>query len=318
MKKKSKQSSAKMTTQKIKIVATNAAAERGPKYPVHQLVLNHDGVEGDVHAGTVRPVSMFNLAEAERFYNITGASELEHGQFAENILFESESEIDVKPFDIFRKGDIEIQVTQKGKPFHDQFREPGNYVMPREGIFCRVLNGGILKAGDEMIFEPKVFKAKVITLSDRASRGVYEDKSGPEVSGILEKYFDKINWRIEIENIVIRDHEGQLSKLIPELLKQKTDLIITTGGTGIGLRDITPEVMQKFIKKEIPGIMEMIRWKYGVEKPAALISRALAGVHDKTLLFALPGSVRAVNEYMTEILKHLEHLVYMIEGIDRH
>ena len=99
---------------------------------------------------------------------------------------------------------------------------------------------------------------------------------------------------------------------------QGVDIIITTGGTGIGPRDITPEVMQKFIKKEIPGIMEMIRWKYGVEKPAALISRAMAGVNHKTMLFALPGSVRAVNEYMTEILKHLEHLIYMIEGVDRH
>jgi molybdenum cofactor synthesis domain-containing protein len=304
--------------QKVKIIAVNAANERGPKYPVDQIVLTLDGIEGDVHAGTVRPVSMFNMAEAERFYNITGASKLEYGQFAENILFETEGEIDVKPFDIFRKDEVAIQVTQKGKPFHDRFREPGNYVMPREGIFCRVLSGGILKAGDELIFEPKVFQAKVITLSDRASRGIYEDKSGPAVSGILENYFKKLNWRAEIENIVIPDDEAQLRSLISELLENKTDLIITTGGTGIGPRDITPDVMQQFIKKEIPGIMEMIRWKYGIEKPAALISRALAGVHNKTLLFALPGSVRAVNEYMTEITKHLEHLFYMAEGIDRH
>lgn len=304
--------------QKIRIYAVNAAKERGPKFPVDQLVLNQDGIEGDVHAGSIRPVSMFNMAEAERFYAITGAAKLKHGQFAENILFESEDEIEVRPFDVFRKADVKIQVTQKGKPFHDQFQEPGNYVMPREGIFCRVLNGGILQAGDEMIFEPKVFNVKVITLSDRASRGVYEDKSGPAVSGILENYFNKLGWRADIKNIVIPDDEAELTQHLSELLKNKTDLIITTGGTGIGPRDITPDVMQQFIKKEIPGIMEMIRWKYGVEKPAALISRALAGVNNKSLLFALPGSVRSVHEYMAEITKHLEHLFYMAEGIDRH
>lgn len=302
----------------IKIIATNAASERGPKYPVDKLVLNQDGIEDDVHAGTVRPVSMFNKDEAERFYKITGASKLEPGQFAENILFESNDDLDIRPLDLFKKDEAVLQVTQKGKPFHDRFREPGNYVMPREGIFCRVLSGGILKAGDEMAFEPKVFTVKVITLSDRASRGIYEDKSGPAITGILEKYFEKLNWRLETENIVIPDNEKQLDETLHTFVGRGADIIITTGGTGIGPRDITPEVMQKFIKKEIPGIMEMIRWKYGVEKPAALISRAMAGVNNKTLLFALPGSVRAVNEYMAEILKHLEHLIYMIEGIDRH
>lgn len=302
----------------IKIIAVNAAAERGPKFPVDELDLMQDGIEGDVHAGTSRPVSMFNMAEAERFYQITGAHKLERGRFAENILFESDDEIAVRPFDRFEKDEVVLQVTQKGKPFHDRFREPGNYVMPREGIFCRVLSGRKLKAGETMTFQPKVFKARIITLSDRASRGIYQDKSGPAITGMLEKYFRKLDWRLETENIIIPDNEKQLEETLHNFLTQGVDIIITTGGTGIGPRDITPEVMQKFIEKEIPGIMEMIRWKYGVEKPAALTSRALAGVNNKTLLFALPGSVRAVNEYMTEILKHLEHLFYMIEGVDRH
>jgi molybdenum cofactor synthesis domain-containing protein len=95
-------------------------------------------------------------------------------------------------------------------------------------------------------------------------------------------------------------------------------MIITTGGTGIGPRDITPEVVKEFIKKEIPGIIEMIRWKFGLEKPAALVSRAMAGVSGKTLMFALPGSVKAVNEYMSELKKHFEHLVYMVEAVELH
>jgi len=304
-------------TQKIKILATNAAAERGRKFPVNELLIDQDGIVGDVHAGTVRPISLFDMAQAQRFYKITGAAELDYGQFAENILFETSDALDVKIFDRFVKGDVNLEVTQKGKPFHDEFREPGNYVMPREGIFCRVINGGVLKPGDEIEFIPKVFRAKIITLSDRASRGVYEDKSGPTVTEILEKHFQKLNWRLETQNIIIPDSEEQLRENLESSLIN-SDIIITTGGTGIGPRDITPDVMKPFIKKEIPGIMEMIRWKYGVEKPAALISRALAGVNGKTLLFALPGSVRAVGEYMAEINKHLEHLIYMIGGVERH
>lgn len=304
-------------TQKIKILATNAAAERGRKFPVKELLLDQDGIVGDVHAETVRPVSMFDAAQAERFYKITGAAALDHGQFAENILFETSDILDIKIFDRIVKDEVILEVIQKGKPFHDEFREPGNYVMPREGIFCRVLKGGVLKAGDELDYIPKVFKAQIITLSDRASRGIYEDKSGPAVTGILEKHFQKLNWRLETENAIIPDSEEKLREILESSLKN-SDIIITTGGTGIGPRDITPDVMKPLIKKEIPGIMEMIRWKYGIEKPAALISRALAGVNDKTLLFALPGSVRAVGEYMTEINKHLEHLIYMIEGVERH
>ncbi|MCF8365452.1 MAG: hypothetical protein K9H16_06705 [Bacteroidales bacterium] len=304
-------------TQKIKIIATNAAGERGSKFPVKELLLDQDGIVGDVHAGTIRPVSMFDEAQAERFSKITGAVKPDHGEFAENILFKTSEILDIKTFDRFVKGDVILEVTQKGKPFHDEFREPGNYVMPREGIFCRVLNGGILKAGNEMEYLPKIFRAKIITLSDRASRGVYEDKSGPALTQILEKHFQKINWRLETENIILPDSEEKLREILESALKS-SDIIITTGGTGIGPRDITPEVMKPFIHKEIPGIIEMIRWKYGVEKPGALISRALAGVNGKTLLFALPGSVRAVGEYMTEINKHLEHLIYMIEGVERH
>ncbi|MFP4469475.1 MAG: molybdenum cofactor synthesis domain-containing protein [Bacteroidales bacterium] len=304
--------------QSIKILSVNAAPERGRKFPVEQLELNLDGIRGDAHAGTIRQVSLFDKAEAERFYRITGADELEPGQFAENILFETEPELEVKIFDRFVKDEVVLEVTEIGKPFHDKFREPGNYVMPRAGIFCRVTGGGILRAGDKMQYIPKVFSAEIITLSDRASRGVYEDKSGPAVAQWLEKQFQKLGWRLNIHHTIIPDDEQKLHEVLQTSIAQKADLIITTGGTGIGPRDITPEVMKDYIQKEIPGIMEMIRWKYGLEKPAALVSRALAGVTGKTLLFALPGSVKAVNEYMAEINKHLEHLVYMLGAVEKH
>jgi len=303
---------------KIEILSVNASQERGRKFPIEKLILTENGVEGDAHKGAIRQVSLFNIAHAELFSEITGAKPMEYGQFAENISFKTDDELAVKIFDRFVKDDVILEVTQQGKPFHDKFREPGNYVMPREGIFCRVKQGGVLLAGDEMEYIPKVFKARIITLSDRASKGIYEDLSGPAVTAELTGQFKKIGWRLQTENIVIPDDENQLRNLLKESLDNGFDIIITTGGTGIGPRDITPEVMKEFLQKEIPGIMEMIRWKYGLEKPAALVSRAVAGVSGKTLMFALPGSVKAVNEYMSELKKHFEHLVYMVEAVELH
>ncbi|MBN2806642.1 MAG: hypothetical protein JXR22_08275, partial [Prolixibacteraceae bacterium] len=92
----------------------------------------------------------------------------------------------------------------------------------------------------------------------------------------------------------------------------------TTGGTGIGERDITPEVVKAAIDKEIPGIMEHIRTKYGGQKPSALLSRGVAGVIGKMLVFTLPGSPGAIKDYCSEIFRVLDHAYLMLHGIDGH
>ena len=109
--------------------------------------------------------------------------------------------------------------------------------------------------------------------------------------------------------------------MLKELLvsaRNTCNLIITTGGTGIGPRDITIETVQPLLEKEIPGIMEFIRIKYGTLKPNALLSRGVAGLMGKSLIYTLPGSVRAVEEYMNEIVKTLKHTFYMQYGVDKH
>ena len=95
-------------------------------------------------------------------------------------------------------------------------------------------------------------------------------------------------------------------------------MIFTTGGTGVGPRDITPDVVTELCDKFIPGIMDHIRLKFGADKPNALLSRSVAGVAGSTLIYTLPGSVRAVQEYMQEILKTLEHLILTLHGLDDH
>jgi len=96
------------------------------------------------------------------------------------------------------------------------------------------------------------------------------------------------------------------------------NVVFTTGGTGVGPRDITPETAARVCDKLIPGIMESIRVRFGAEKPNALLSRGIAGIAGETQIYTLPGRVRAVEEYMGEILKTLEHILFMIQGLDVH
>lgn len=160
-------------------------------------------------------------------------------------------------------------------------------------------------------------KILIITLSDRASSGEYLDKSGPRIKELTEEYFIKLGWVHEFKSCVMPDNPHMLNRRLEDA-KYEFDIIFTTGGTGIGPRDITPEVVKPLLDKEIPGVMEMIRIKYGSEMPNALLSRGVAGVMGNSLVYTLPGSLKAVDEYMKEIFKTLEHAVYMQRGIDVH
>ncbi|MFO7574518.1 MAG: molybdopterin-binding protein [Bacteroidales bacterium] len=164
---------------------------------------------------------------------------------------------------------------------------------------------------------PDIYRTMVITLSDRASSGEYEDLSGPAIAERVSGQMEMTGWKSHVEIKIIPDDSNMLSQLIIESAGS-FNLIITTGGTGIGPRDITVDTLKPMLKFEIPGIMEMIRVKYGKEKPNALLSRGIAGVVGNALIFTLPGSVRAVGEYLDVILPLLEHTVYMQYGIDIH
>ncbi len=304
---------------KIKVLSVSLSKDRSRKYPANEIELLENGVSGDVHRGSGnRQVSIIDVSHIETFRKLTEARETEAGEFAENIRVSGLENETIIPFDRFKIGEAELEVTQIGKPFHAQFAELGHYVMPRVGIFCRVIKKGIIKAGDEMQYIPKTYKALIITLSDRASRGIYRDKSGPVIFMQLTGFFEKYNLPFDIETEIIPDDEKKLKELISNATKEKYDVIITTGGTGIGKRDITVETVQPMLDKEIPGIMEHIRIKYGSIKPNALLSRGVAGTIADSLVYTLPGSVKAVSEYMTEITKTLYHLFFMLRGVDVH
>ena len=305
----------------IRVVSVNISQRKGTvKDAVASIELDGTGVKGDAHAGKWhRQVSLLGT-ESFRKFEKQAKRPLRYGEFAENITTEGILLYETHPFDRFVIGDALLEVTQIGKKCHGDrcaiYREVGNCVMPKEGIFCRVLKPGTVKAGDTLQYVPRVFRARVITLSDRASSGEYEDRSGPLVTRLLEEFFNSTGWKVQVENVVIPDEKAVLEQEI--LRAADSDILITTGGTGIGPRDITVDVVKPMLDKEIPGIMELIRTKYGAEKPNALISRGVAGVIGNTLVYTLPGSVRAVEEYMAEITGTIRHSIFMMNGLDQH
>ncbi len=308
---------------KIKILSVNISEKKGTiKKPISSINLTNVGVEGDAHSGPWNRMLSLLAAESINKFAKEANRNIEFGEFAENISTEGMLLHKSKPLDKFYNDNVELEVTQIGKKCHGTncqiFQEIGNCVMPKEGIFARVLKQGEVKEGDEFVYEPRVIKTKIITLSDRAFEGIYKDKSGKIIEQRVKDFWDNNGRLSEINYTLIPDNEEKLKAAINEAVNSNFDFIFTTGGTGIGPKDITPDVVKPMFDKEIPGIMDLIRMKYGAEKPAALISRSVAGLIGKSLVYCLPGSTKAVNEYMDEILKTVEHSLYMIHQLDLH
>ncbi len=312
-----------MSNQTIIVKSVNISQEKGTiKTPADKIELNENGIIGDAHAGQWhRQISLLSQEHIDKFIAETDRP-TKPGEFAENITLSGLDFSQIAPLDRFIIGNTEIEVTQIGKKCHGHgcaiYTEVGNCIMPKEGLFAQVIKPGTIKPGDKANYLPRTLTFKIITLSDRAVAGVYEDKSGPKVQSILEEHFAQSRWHINYSPTLIPDDQNLLLQELTKAKDSCVDIVITTGGTGIGPRDITPETVTAMSDKLIPGIMDHIRIKYGAKIPGALLSRSVAAVAGKTLIFALPGSVKAVQEYMAEIVKVLEHLLFTINDIDRH
>jgi molybdopterin adenylyltransferase len=308
---------------KTEILSVNISEEKGTdKQPQSEIQINSLGIVGDAHAGSWhRQVSILGQSSIDEFMQRENIK-VKPGDFGENITIGGIDLKNVAILDRFRIGSVGLEVTQIGKECHGDgctiYKQVGQCVMPKEGLFTRVLSDGRIKPGDDVEYIPKTLSLKIITLSDRASRGEYEDKSGPKTREILEVFLDGKRWHPKIESVILPDDPELLRSELELSGKAGVDIVITTGGTGVGPRDHTPETVSKFSDRLIPGIMEHIRVKYGAIKPNALLSRSVAGVAGEMLIFALPGSLKAVQEYMVEILPVLEHLVFMVHGLDNH
>lgn len=152
--------------------------------------------------------------------------------------------------------------------------------------------------------------AAVITVSDRAFAGVYEDKSGPAVAEMLKE----AGYEVVYTSIVPDEQEKISEELISCADERHCDLIITTGGTGLSPRDVTPEATRDVLEREIPAIPQAMLYYSLQITPHAMLSRAMAGTRRNSLILNLPGSEKGARENLSAVLSALGHGLKMLAG----
>ncbi|WP_461613013.1 molybdopterin-binding protein [Clostridium sp. Marseille-QA1073] len=274
------------------------------------------GIEEDAHAGNWhRQVSLLSFDKIEAFRE-KGAN-VSLGDFGENLIVEG---FDFRKLPVgtrFHCGEVVLEMTQIGKECHSHcqiYKAMGDCIMPREGVFAKVIHGGKIKVGDEMTMElPSVdakLTAAVITLSDKGFKGEREDESGPAIVTILKEAGYEI-----VETIILPDEQKEIERNLIRLVEQRqVNLILTTGGTGFSTRDCTPEATMAVATRNAPGIAEAIRYGSMNITKRAMLGRGASVIRNETIIVNLPGSKKAVMESLGFIIDELEHGIRILKG----
>lgn len=300
------------------VLAVCTSAEKGvQKRDVHCAHFTPEwGIDGDAHAGKWhRQVSLLSADKIEAF-RAKGA-EVVYGDFGENLVVSGFDFRSLPVGTLLRCGEVLLEMTQIGKECHSHcaiYKTMGDCIMPREGVFARVLEGGTITVGDEMSIvertSPLPYQAAVITLSDKGAAGEREDKSGPAIVEELEAHGYEV-----VEKLLLADGVGPLKAQLIRLCDQRQlDLILTTGGTGFTPRDQTPEATLAVADRTAPGIAEAIRADSMKYTKRAMFSRGVSVIRGKTLIINLPGSPKAVHESMEVFLEELPHALDMLRN----
>ena len=299
-----------------KIQAISVSERKGViKENVLSAILENDfGIKGDAHAGKWhRQVSLLAIESIQKMQE--KGLDVKSGDFAENITTEG---IDLLSFPVGNKiriNNIEFIISQIGKICHHKcavYYHAGECVMPKEGIFAVVRGEGEIKVGDEVEDLGKEgFSVGIITLSDRASKGEYEDLTGPAI----EKYISENLKTSFIRREIIADDKKKLELNLKDFADtQKLDLIITNGSTGISPRDIAPDVTVEVLEQRLPGFEEAMRAESFKITKSAIVSRAVCGTRQGSLIINLPGSPKGAIENLAVIMPAIEHTIKKLQG----
>ena len=301
-----------------KVIAVCISEKKGTqKHPVEEAEFVEDwGIKNDAHAGKWhRQVSLLSYDKIEAF-RARGA-EVEDGAFGENLVVQGFDFSSLPVGTRFRCGEVVLEMTQIGKECHQHctiYQAVGDCIMPRQGVFAKVLEGGTLHVGDELVVVQQAgkrpYQAAVITLSDKGSHGERHDESGPALAACLrEAGYDVV------ETLLLADEAGPLQQHLRRLADQRqVDLILTTGGTGLSPRDITPEATLAVADKQVPGISEALRAASLAITPRAMLSRGVSVIRKKTLIINFPGSTKACREYWAIVADVLPHGLDILRG----
>lgn len=276
------------------------------------------GISGDAHGGTgprqVSILSEMSLARMEA-EGITTS----HGCCGENIDIHGAIELHtLLPGVHLKLGDAAVvMISEIGKDNSDGHADNvirGN-IFPREGIFAEVIEGGTVKPDDSVeVLRNSGFTAGVLTVSDSASRGDYQDLSGPALIELLHS-----GGFLPARYAVVPDEMTEITAKLENWCDDGfLDVLFTAGGTGFSARDITPEATGNVCEREVPGIPEMIRQKSAEIVKSAWLSRARAGIRKRTLVINLPGSRKAALECAGFTFPILEHALEILRGDIEH
>jgi molybdopterin adenylyltransferase len=153
-------------------------------------------------------------------------------------------------------------------------------------------------------------KVGIITISDRASRGEYDDLGGPA----LKKAATGYDWEV-VEDALVPDEKRDIQRAIREQIARGCHLILTTGGTGVSLRDVTPEAVREIAVRELPGFGEAMRMESLKITPNAILSRSLAAVVDRALVVCLPGKPSGAVECLSFVHRAIPHCVEVLQQV---
>lgn len=289
------------------------------------------GIEGDAHAGSSshRQVSLLAAEEIETFKR-PKLPDIKPGDFAENVI--------VSGLELSRLGlgsrlklgaEAELSVTQIGKVCHTPcaiYRQMGDCIMPRLGLFARVMRGGAVAPGAaaEILsgIDRSLFQVVVLTISDRCSRGETVDTAGPAVSALLSKPWPRYPAGAPMDSgahlyktEIIPDEQPLIEKRLKHYCDgHSIDLVVTVGGTGFSPRDVTPEAVSEVAHRLVPGLGEAMRLASAAKTPHAMLSRAICAIRNSTLIVSLPGSERGAIENLEVILPALFHALAKLRG----